>query len=436
MTSRSFSLARKRRDEEDGAVAIVVAISLLVMMGVAALAIDAGRAYMKRSNAQNAADHAALAAAWADCSTGEDPYAAGEGSAARNGFDQADARFDVVIDELEASGGQDNSVWSTTVEVRMRTVFARLLSTESEIMNVSARAEAGCVLGMQQEEFAMFTSGDCDDEWKSIDFSGEYQRVEGHVHTNGTLYLGDEGNSFSLGAPEDDPSRIDARAIDIQGDENYFRAIGRYDDVNGYYDDDGDDNVWDPSEDNPSPGFESIDGWPVDYSMDDYVPNGTYDTDPTAAYHSAGNQPITESWLTSNGHLSGNEITPAIYYTTDEIDLPEGITGRATFVVNSASHNAINLQADNANLEAYHQGLLFYTEHGGACDQEGIELSGNDNVFRGTFYAPTGMIEVGGEGNRVYGGLISVTIQFSGRDEWVIFPPEGPATEPRARLLR
>lgn len=52
---------RDRR--ERGAVAVMVAISMVVMMGVAALSIDVGSAYSERQQLQNGADAAALAIA-------------------------------------------------------------------------------------------------------------------------------------------------------------------------------------------------------------------------------------------------------------------------------------------------------------------------------------------------------------------------------------
>src|SRR5581483_7892674 len=51
----------RRRTDERGAFTVLVAISLLCLLGLVGLVIDGGRAYAARRGAQNAADAAALA---------------------------------------------------------------------------------------------------------------------------------------------------------------------------------------------------------------------------------------------------------------------------------------------------------------------------------------------------------------------------------------
>lgn len=57
---------RRLREGEDGAVAVMVAVLLVVMLGMAALAVDVGHLYQERRELQNGADAAALAIA-EDC---------------------------------------------------------------------------------------------------------------------------------------------------------------------------------------------------------------------------------------------------------------------------------------------------------------------------------------------------------------------------------
>jgi Flp pilus assembly protein TadG len=61
----------RRLTEEDGSVAIIVGVLLVVLVGIGALVIDVGNLYWERRQLQNAADAAALAAA-ADLTAGED----------------------------------------------------------------------------------------------------------------------------------------------------------------------------------------------------------------------------------------------------------------------------------------------------------------------------------------------------------------------------
>ncbi|MEE8492380.1 MAG: pilus assembly protein TadG-related protein, partial [Acidimicrobiia bacterium] len=58
--------------DEQGVALVVVAFSMFMLMAVATLAIDGGLVHTDRRQAQNVADNASLAAAWAICE-GRDP---------------------------------------------------------------------------------------------------------------------------------------------------------------------------------------------------------------------------------------------------------------------------------------------------------------------------------------------------------------------------
>lgn len=60
---------RRLKNDEDGATAVVVALSLIVLFGFGALAVDVGQIYQERRELQNGADASAMAAAH-DCAKG------------------------------------------------------------------------------------------------------------------------------------------------------------------------------------------------------------------------------------------------------------------------------------------------------------------------------------------------------------------------------
>lgn len=62
-------LMRRARTDEHGAVAVIVAVSMVALLGFAAIAIDTGALYAERAQLQNGADAAALAVAQ-DCAAG------------------------------------------------------------------------------------------------------------------------------------------------------------------------------------------------------------------------------------------------------------------------------------------------------------------------------------------------------------------------------
>ena len=86
---------------ERGGAAILVAISLFVLVGFAALAIDGGLGFDQRRGTQNAADNAALAAAWEACNPRDaaapDPVGSALAVAAENGYDDNDPEVVVTV---------------------------------------------------------------------------------------------------------------------------------------------------------------------------------------------------------------------------------------------------------------------------------------------------------------------------------------------------
>ncbi|NML15302.1 pilus assembly protein TadG-related protein [Azohydromonas caseinilytica] len=87
-------LASPQRRAQQGAVAVMFALSLVVLMGFAGLALDGGRLYVNKAELQNAADACALAAAQVLPPNGVIPAAtfelarnAGRTVAMRNSFD-------------------------------------------------------------------------------------------------------------------------------------------------------------------------------------------------------------------------------------------------------------------------------------------------------------------------------------------------------------
>lgn len=61
---------RRLRDEDDGAIAVIVAVLMVAIVGLAAIAIDVGALYSERRQLQNGTDAAVLAVA-EDCASGD-----------------------------------------------------------------------------------------------------------------------------------------------------------------------------------------------------------------------------------------------------------------------------------------------------------------------------------------------------------------------------
>ncbi len=157
MSLRSFSKPVARRGRtESGAVAIMVALMAMVILGMAAVAIDVGQVYAKRASLQSAVDQAVLAAA--SELDGTDTCTASAVDAAKtylisNWIDQggdpkALGDIDLASDNTLAGGGKDGymkckkwrvDLYAPTAKVNLGLAKA---VTSKQAINVPAHAAA------------------------------------------------------------------------------------------------------------------------------------------------------------------------------------------------------------------------------------------------------------------------------------------------------
>jgi len=146
MRVRTFSLARLR-DEEQGAVLAMVAISLIVLLGMAVLTFDLGHGVALKRNMVNAADAGALAAA-RECglAKGEGSATAAAGGLVADNNDAAtvtDVQFDPGPAQCMGAPNPDpdgrNTV-TVTVSVPQEYFFAQIFGFDSGTVVASATA--------------------------------------------------------------------------------------------------------------------------------------------------------------------------------------------------------------------------------------------------------------------------------------------------------
>ena len=132
-------------------------------MGVMALALDISLAMTDRRNAQNAADHAALVAAYTKCTSGN-PVARANTSVTRNGYTPAELTLTNV------SGNKYEAI----INSNNPTFFGRVLGFSA--LNVTTRALADCAAGSGGGN-AIFAMGDTCSSFskEQLDISGSNQ---------------------------------------------------------------------------------------------------------------------------------------------------------------------------------------------------------------------------------------------------------------------
>jgi Flp pilus assembly protein TadG len=150
-------------EDQDGAVAVVVAISLVVLVGIGALVLDVGNLYWERRQLQNAADAGALAAAQ-DLVTGEPEATALE--TARQFANANNSRGAFVADDDPGFATTSSSVTVTAEtgdlagEGTLGSILAGVLGVDNYATSAAATATWG---GLSSASTVPLTFSEC--EW-------------------------------------------------------------------------------------------------------------------------------------------------------------------------------------------------------------------------------------------------------------------------------
>jgi hypothetical protein len=164
--------ATQNGNGERGAVAVITAFSLVVLLGFAALAIDVGMLYQERTELQSGADAAAVAIAQ-DCAVGriacDTPKDTAQGLANANAKDGAAAVVETSVSMAKQTVGVRLATGDKSGVGSLSLAFARVLGMNSaKVGAVSGARWSGIKAGpvalpvafAQCEVTAKFTNGD------------------------------------------------------------------------------------------------------------------------------------------------------------------------------------------------------------------------------------------------------------------------------------
>lgn len=145
----------KHKNTEKGQAIVLVVLLFVGLLAAAGLAVDAGRVYSARRSAQNAADNAALAAAYAICNNGV-VSTAGTTAAATNGFSNGPDTT-VTVSNPPATGpnaGNSDFVEVTITHTQPATI-TRLVYSGSLTNTVRAVARCSKLVEPPGDGYAM-----------------------------------------------------------------------------------------------------------------------------------------------------------------------------------------------------------------------------------------------------------------------------------------
>ncbi len=387
---------------EAGATAIVVAVALLVLMGFASLAIDAGLGFDDRRGTQNAADLAALAAAWQHCnpdSGAGSPQTVARATAAANGYHH-DPSIGQEVRVHPGSGVPADDRWRIEITTRNDGSFGATTPYAPDQIDILSEATAVCIERGLADGFALFgRAPNCPGVGGDLDASSANIVIDGDVHGNGDLKI--SGSSPTVTGTATYRERdMTAGTVDA---EQYYGSPVEYPLTLSF-------SEFDPGQPRVSPP-----------------------ATPAGEYHDFGSTDITSASVTAMalGTSSGSTLTisePGIYRTTGEVDLKTVdvvLTGQAlskgvTFI--SAGGQAFKSLANAAGYAPVSPGgsfpILMFTPAGTqACNDVAIKVSGDGVVWGGLIFAPNGGVDISAAAVstlNLNGSIIAYTINLSG----------------------
>jgi hypothetical protein len=406
---RAGSITKSRRpnsrgtrvtdSRQAGQAIVLLALAMIALLAFAALAIDGGQVYWLRRSAQNAADGAAMAAAYAKC-TGGDIQAAGLTAAELNDFNNDGTTNTVTINTPPTSGPLAGNPAYVEAIVSADTPSHLAHFVYEGPLAVTARAIGYCEPVWDGTTGSAIYAGDRDTCQNALSMSPQTGTIIGGIHSNKDIHVG--GNVTT----------VDGSVSYITGVDHPGKIT--FDDEDG----DGESGGFNPLASGPYWGEEGR-NYPVDFDINDYAPGGVA---ALAAQAEGRYHPISGNLKSESGTWEGD----GLYYVTGDVKISGGATGEVTIV----AEGTIELSgSSNQDLTPYVDGLLLFSDEefgsGSKCSKPVIKLAGSNHDWSGIVYAPNGLIQMSGASNSsLCGTLIGFTINLSGDDLYIEYDDE------------
>jgi len=409
---RDFSAA------QGGAIAIIMALSLPVVIGFLGLGVEVGLWFHAKRGLQSAADAAAISGAYERLAGGSTNVArsAAEQAAATNGYDGSIADS-MVINIPPASGeftGNSNAV-EVIASRELQLLFSSLLSSESGI-TIKAYAVATlkdgddpfCVLSLDQAASGAVSIGgtanvtlDCGIASNSsaadaVEIFGNADVLAGNVHTNGQISVSGSGDLVTTDGEKENAPRVN----------DPYAAIPQPADAPCDFNSEV--KVQNNSVTTFTPGV---------YCGGIRISGGTADFSPGVYILKGGDLVI------NGGVTTGDDV---FFYFTEK----SGTYAEASIAGNAAV--TLSADPDGGAVGDDYTGMLFMQDPAATGTSNKFN-GGADMLLTGTIYFPSQAIEFTGGGNT--GGctvLVGATVSFSGNSDLQIVCDDAGVTTPKA----
>ena len=419
--------------EQSGQAIVIVAVIMVVLIGMAAVAIDGGGLMVLQRDAQNAADAAAFEAATRKCAGDSDAdwQTKGANAATNNGFTTGTNGVTVTIQELPsselpagASGTADQYV-QAIIEAPADPYFAQVVYDGP--LGVTVESVSRCNEGGNEGTVpAIMALGSCpgsgypneycaNNSGNSTSINVSDVSIEGGLHSN---------CDCAITANAANPSTIEGGLTCVRDVEG--SASDQY--------------TADPPAEDSSDGVEWMSD-PLDgiYEIEYYAPGGWYASLAQADTCSASGDAVASDGDTAdcyhhfNSNLSlnpsGSGTFEGIYFVEGDITINRELTvgpKGVTFVSDGGEIDLGKLPLASPVIRPYeHSGFLFAFTDIASCNK-GIDIAqANDNAFHGVVYAPTAQCNLSmAVSTTLWGAYICQGVTISGSNVEIRFSPE------------
>lgn len=178
-----FEKMKSKMKNEDGAVALLVALLMVVLLGFTSLAIDMGLAYYQKQKLQNACDSAALAGV---------QYLPNKTSAEKHAKEYFEMNFgnpcDITVDVLDS-----NTKIRVTAKTKVNTSFGKILGSNQISVGSNAAAGKKVTKTVSNANFKYLLYAD----EGNLPLGGQWV-FYGSVHSNGTVHVDSQDGMGSI----------------------------------------------------------------------------------------------------------------------------------------------------------------------------------------------------------------------------------------------
>ena len=401
---RGIAVFRAQDHPESGAALIFIALSIVAVMALASVAVDAAAAWSQRRANQGAVDTAAIAGAQFTVDV-DDAVA------------RQDAQEEVIrITYVSIAPDMTEAAWEkawldctdpdrpaeytdhhtsdcvsftedmTQMRVRLPDVnvptsFARVVGADSIATTAAAEVQIGAGAS-DPDPPAIFAAGDncgVSHSREQIDISGSNNTIYGGIHSNDNIDVSGSDNDFGSGDPGDHPF-------------TYANSMTEGGSGNGY--------------DHPYPEHTGeTQGLPVELYLTTYDDDSDYSDDLEYYYYVDGD--IDGAYIESRGN--------GLYYATGNIKLDKDLDADVTLV----AEGVVEVTGSTQVLDPYVDGVLIFAakQYSGVerCDKFVVKMSGSTNTWTGLIYGIGGLVEMAGSANTsVTGSLVGNAVRVNG----------------------